>query len=206
MNRSKRGHASGSNSTSLGLRGFLGSDLPAMLTPEKFEEASPAIFQEVGRLCSAWSFLEKRTENMLWGILDADERLGPIITWRLDLRGRWQLILKHAHKKHGADQIKELRNMNKDIVVVTRDRNIIVHGLIHSWAPTDSEQAPVCWTVFRGAEAGKNFPISLEAVAMVVTSIQKLGRKLIAFNETHKYERTWPRLDKIEVEWPKPLE
>jgi hypothetical protein len=131
MNRSKRGHASGSNSTSLGLRGFLGSDLPAMLTPEKFEEASPAIFQEVGRLCSAWSFLEKRTENMLWGILDADERLGPIITWRLDLRGRWQLILKHAHKKHGADQIKELRNMNKDIVVVTRDRNIIVHGLIH---------------------------------------------------------------------------
>src|SRR5262249_50804280 len=143
---------------------WLGADLSMEPTPKTMEE--------IGRLCGAWSYLEVLTEQTLWGILDADEKLGPVITWRLDMRSRWQLILEHAPKKHDSKDIDELRAINKDLATVTRDRNIIAHGLVHAamnfpgerpepgvvdhlLKDADVMRVP-CWTVFRGAEAGKN--------------------------------------------------
>jgi hypothetical protein len=137
-------------------------------------EPSPETFIEIGMLCAAWSHLEAVSETTAWGVLDADERLGAIITWRLDLRLRWQLILEHAPKKHQQADIDMLRQINKDLVIVTRDRNIVVHGIIHAEIemtgpkpeygtrlPHDDSHKltrPPCWTIFCGAEAGRIFP------------------------------------------------
>jgi hypothetical protein len=103
------------------------------------------------------------------GILDVDERLWPIITWRHDLENRWKLILQYAPKKHDKDACDSLRKIKKQLTIkVIRDRNIIVHGLVHAMAEIRNPQpeadntidAPVfvmppCWS-----EAGKNCPIS----------------------------------------------
>lgn len=56
-------------------------------------EPSPQTFEEIGRLCVAWSYLEHVTEQTIWGVLELDDKLGPLITTRLDMRGRWDLIL-----------------------------------------------------------------------------------------------------------------
>ena len=177
--------------------------------------------EEIGRLCAAWSHLEHETEVTLWGILGADDKLGPFITWRLDMRSRWQMILENAPKKHNEDDLKELRGINKDLTPAARDRNIIVHGLVHALLQlppggiprgvpiTNIEQHAMlrvpCWTVFRGAEAGKNFPVSTTAVEIVRTNLQKLGQRVTAFNIRHNYDQP-PRTDPtIEKDWPKPL-
>jgi hypothetical protein len=51
-------------------------------------EPSAETKQEIGQLCMAWSFLEAMSEKTLWGIIDADEKFGPLITWRLDVRSK----------------------------------------------------------------------------------------------------------------------
>src|SRR3954451_7224689 len=88
-------------------------------------EPSLDTFAEVGKLCVAWAYLEARTEATLWGILDVDERLGPLITPRLDLRGRWEMLLGQAPQRHTRDQIEILRRINKDLTPIMRDRNVI---------------------------------------------------------------------------------
>ncbi len=143
----------------------------------------------MGRLCGAWSFLEAQTETTLWGILDADGRLGPVISWRLDLRSRWQLILEHAPKKHNETDMAVLRAINKDVGTIARDRNIVIHGLVHMLSrvkrgETKEETViPPCWVVFRGADAGKNFPVSTDAVHTIRANVQKVSVRVQAFNK-----------------------
>lgn len=72
-------------------------------------EPSPETFKEIGVLCVAWSSLEKCAEATIWGLLVADEKLGTVITGRLDLRARFELILQHAPKKHSPADVQELR-------------------------------------------------------------------------------------------------
>jgi len=174
---------------------------------------------EIGRLCGAWAALEAVTEQTLWGILDADQRLGPLITGRLDMRARWELILEHAPKKHDAKEIEELRGINKDLTPVTRDRNIIVHGMVHAQIEIANKPEPgtivdiqehqvvrpPCWTVFRGAQAGKNFPISKRAVEIVRENIRSLELRTSEFNKRHRYHlETLPEKD-IVAGRPTPL-
>jgi hypothetical protein len=178
---------------------------------------------EIGRLCAAWAYLEALTEATLWGILDADEKLGPIITARLELRGRWDMILRHAPNKHQTDVIEILKDINKDLTPTMRDRNIIIHGLVHAVVEIPYSIPPVpgtaipctaimqfdrvpCWTVFRGGEAGKNFPISTAAVEVVRANIQELIAKVQQFNDQHSYDKFTRLTDDIESEWPVPLQ
>ena len=64
---------------------------------------------------------------------------------------------------------------------------------------------PPAWTIFRGSEAGKNFPISTEAVEIVRTNIQALGKKVSDFNSKQGYSET-DGSDVVESDWPRPLE
>lgn len=182
-------------------------------------EPSNETMIEVGRLCAAWSCLESTTETTIWGILDADEKLGPVITWKLDLRGRWQLILEHASKKHSSNDIDFLKKISKVLTVVTRDRNIIVHGLIHSVATLkegvdknknlDASDLifsfPPSWTIFRGSEAGKSFPVSTDATKVVRENIQQIHFALGSFNERHKYQKGTVPKPFAEDNWPIPI-
>lgn len=184
-------------------------------------EPSPETKQEIGTLCMAWAFLESVTETTLWGVVDATEKLGPLITSRLDMRSRWQMILEYAPVKHDTKAVAELKGINKDLVPITRDRNIIVHGLVHAHVirPPDSIYGDSfgpghdlnyirkpCWAVFRGAGAGKVFPMSSGAVEIVRKNIQSLAERVIVFNKRHAYELSTQHTAPIEQNWPTPLE
>lgn len=184
-------------------------------------EPSPETKREIGTLCMAWAYLESVTETTLWGIVDATEKLGRLITWRLDMRSRWQMIIEYAPEKHDANAIAELKAINKALVPITRDRNIVVHGLVHAHVvkPPDAKYGDnfgpghdldyvrkPCWTVFRGADAGKNFPMSGGAVEIVRQNIQSLGRRVTTFNLRHGYTLRTEHVAPIEQNWPTPLE
>jgi hypothetical protein len=158
----------------------------------------------------------------LWGILGADERWGEIVTARLDLRGLWQLILDHAPKKLDQKDVQELKSINEDLVMVTRDRNIIVHGRIHAVMRLDSRlphyeivgpagadydfsRVP-CWTILKGAEAKKNFPVSTKAVEIVRVNILKLAERVQEFNKRFGHFQGTKPGAQIEIDWPKLLE
>jgi hypothetical protein len=186
-------------------------------------EPFPKTFEAIGRLCSAWAYLESVTEQTVWGIIGTDANIGRFITWRLDLRSRWQLILEQAPAKHIETDMANLRRINKDVSTIAHDRNIIVHGLIHAvitlpgpkppmgtvigpvGKPYDFHRTP-CWTVFRGAEAGKNFLVSSRAVELVCANIQKVAEMVVDFNRAKNYSAINPQSVNIEADWPKPLE
>jgi hypothetical protein len=186
-------------------------------------EPSPQTYEQIGRLSSAWSYLEAVTDQTIWGILHLDDRLGPLITSRLDMRGRWDLILEWAPRKHSAGDVKELRDINIDIRTVNVDRNIIVHGIIHAMvnipgrkpappytiAGKTGDNIPFvrapCWTVSRGAEAGKNFPVSTQAVDIVCQNIQSIGERVQEFNKRFSYYKMVTPMPDVEKNWPKPL-
>ena len=186
-------------------------------------EPSSQTMEEIGRLCSAWAYLEAATEQTVWGVIGADAKIGCFITWRLDLRSRWQIILDEAPNKLSEEDQTTLRVINRDIKPAAHDRNVIVHGLIHAAAVIDGPAPPAgtvlgplgekykfartpCWTTFRGAGSGKNFPISTTAVKIVRENIQKIAKQVVQFNSGHGYANTNQHSDKIENDWPKPLE
>ncbi len=182
-------------------------------------EPTISTFKEIGRLCVGWSFLESMTEATLWGILDLDNRLGPLISWKQDMRGRWALIVEYAPTKHDETAIATLRQINKDIQQVNADRNIVVHGLVHSTVtvPLDWEHGkavpgglqssvpfdmPPCWTIFRGEGKGRNYPISSSAVKIITENIHNIVVRLAEFNKTHNYiDRSTLNAD-IVASWP----
>ncbi len=184
-------------------------------------EPSNETFAEIGELCAAWAYLEAVTEATLWGILDADEKLGPLISARLDLRGRWMMILRHAPKKHTNTEIELLRDTNKDLTPVIRDRNIIVHGLVNAVMAFPAHMPPTlgtdvitkdfadptfsripCWTIFRGADAGKSFPVSKAAAEIVRNNIVKITTRVENFNEQHSYRKFTLPAKQVETGWP----
>lgn len=186
-----------------------------------FQEPTNETLIEIGRLCGAWSFLESVSEQTIWGLIGADLEIGSMITDRLDLRLRWELILKHAAKKHTETDVSELRNINKDITTATRDRNIIIHGIMHAMVikkPTPLQYGEAvqpedllnvlrvpCWTIFKGVDAGKNFPVSSKAVETVRVNIQKIGKRTVAFNKRHQYFGKIRPEAPVETGWPTPL-
>jgi hypothetical protein len=188
-------------------------------------EPLPETFEEIGRLCTSWAYLESVTEQTVWGVLGVDINLGRFITWRLDLRSRWQLILEQAPNKHSAEDVTALRAINKDVSTVARDRNIIVHGSMHTLVDLSTtgnpdygkdfanlgETFPVarvpCWTVFRGADVGKYFPVSKKAVEIARRNILTTAKHIVQFNKKHRYTSPTIVLEPhpAETEWPKPL-
>jgi hypothetical protein len=136
-----------------------------------------------------------------------DNKIGPLVTAKADMRARWQLILDHAPKKHDSSEVAALRAINKRVRDVTADRNIVVHGLIHKTSHGDDTPLPPCWSVFRGEAAGKSFPVSTRAVVIIHANIYTIAREVRHFNNRHGYERAnlAPNLT-VETEWPKLLE
>jgi hypothetical protein len=187
-------------------------------------EPSPQTFEEVGRLCTAWAYLEHVTEQTIWGVLEVDQKVGPVVTYRLDMGGRWSLLTEWAPRKHFPADVKVLSDIAAQVRTVNTDRNIIVHGLIHAEMELPNQEpkpAPYtivgkagerlpfkripCWTVTRGPEAGKNFPISKEAVERVRLNIQKIGRDVVSFNARFNYTSTVTPMTEVEKDWPKLL-
>jgi hypothetical protein len=170
------------------------------------EEPNPSTMAEVGALCGAWAFLEIVTEQAIWGILKLDRTLGIHVTWRLDMKMRWELLLKVA-AEHLPAEGDFLRKTNKHVTTCTRDRNIIVHGVIHALLENGDPSKPVAfWTVFRGADAGKKFPVSTSAVRIVRENVQKLGNDMQAFNQRDNFNaRTSLEGGPAESNWPTPL-
>jgi hypothetical protein len=186
-------------------------------------EPRSSTFREIGRLCSAWAALEMETEATLWGILSLQPSIGPHISWRRDLKSRWLLIVDAADQRHCTNDATFLRKMKKDIIIVSRDRNVIVHGLIHGEViipgprrehgevipggsiPSVPFSKQPCWTIFKGEDKGKSFPVSVDAVRIVHSNIGVLAERLRQFNKTHGYKIVSTISGGVEANWPKPL-
>ena len=193
---------------------------PFLVEPDM--EPSQETLAEIGALCIAYSYLESRAEATIWGILNTDERIGTILTGRLDLRSRFQLIVDHAEEKHTELQVQELKEINKALVKIIRDRNIIVHGIVHAEVnvqtkprrgeiisndlslPYPMSRIP-CWTIFKGADAGKSFPISRDAVRTVRQNVQNVAERLRIFNSFFQYHDSAKPSGFIETQWPERL-
>jgi hypothetical protein len=185
-------------------------------------EPSPKTFEEIGKLCGAWSYLEMQSEATLWGILKIDQELGEVFTWKMGMRERWQMICREAKKRLPTEDHETLKAINKLVEVAMRDRNIVVHGLIHAKVvlpykppkgsplagglagPHSFDRIP-CWSIYMGEAAAKSFEVSTLAVITIRENIMKISDKVQAFNSTHSYTETTEVNDSIESGWPLPL-
>ncbi|GAC1339746.1 MAG: hypothetical protein NVSMB18_08570 [Acetobacteraceae bacterium] len=97
------------------------------------------------------------------------------------------------------------KRLKGTIDTVARDRNIIVHGVIHKRLFPNGRATPAYWTIHMGVDAGKNFPISTSAVQLVRSNIIRLEREIMAFNESHGFAGHSLDLTGVEVGWPEPI-
>jgi hypothetical protein len=184
-------------------------------------EPSLETYQEIGRLCAAWAYLEMRSEQTLWGILSLNPALARAFVWRMPLLQRWQAIVREAKGALSEIEFMVLKEIGRRINLISKDRNIIVHGVVHATVGAreklpsgsivgDDENPPSfsripCWTIFIGDDAGKSFPVSKGAVEIVRTNIQQVAAEVVAFNQGKGFTTGTIVEDVVRVDWPKPL-
>ena len=184
-------------------------------------EPSLATLREIGRLCIAWSYFERVSEIALRTVLRDDDQWNELIESDLDIRRMWERIVSEAERKLPKGEIVELRLIVGDLATVKRDRNIIVHGVVGAILEMPNDETPPvfaavpasaykasrvpCWTINKGTVGGKNFPISTEAVTIVLDNIIQLSRQTEAFNTRLGCVKGRGATENIETGWPTSL-
>ncbi|WP_145608238.1 hypothetical protein [Nitrospirillum amazonense] len=184
-------------------------------TPEPTKETYAA----VGHLCVAWSYVEMLSEQTLWGILSLNREQGEAFIWRMPLLQRWQVIVREAKKKFNESEIKELLKIKHLVETVQRDRNIVVHGIVHASIALANPiskydriagigdpiqfSRPPCWTIYIGEDAGKNFQVSTEAVLIIKENAEKVQELIRSYNINKGFTAGTVPNDNIEPNWPK---
>ncbi|MCJ2009172.1 hypothetical protein [Methylobacterium sp. J-092] len=164
----------------------------------------PELFEQIGRLCSSWSLLETLSEATIWGLLKVKPNVGEAITGRMDMRGRWQLLLDTAKNIHNDTDMACLKGFDRDIKVLNQDRNVVVHGVMSAIINEEQnayELGPA-WSVQRGGNAGKRYPVSTEAVTIIRENIRTTGDKLAEFNGRFGYAIQSFPLGEVVKGWP----
>jgi hypothetical protein len=113
--------------------------------------------QQIGFLCSQWSFLESLVEIALWWLLGLPPKEGRIITGGLNICDLARKVRDLAHLKVSAKaDLDALTDLAAGIENVEGERNLAVHGL-REVRPGDKVMA----TVTRGKYRNTPQPISL---------------------------------------------
>lgn len=161
----------------------------------------PVYVTEVGRLCAAWSYFEMITDRLLWGILDVNPVVGSIISSQKEMAGRWSLIVNHASGRLTPPECKFCRLINKELAAVATDRNIVVHGRIFVEQVTNNVYA----SITRGANAGKWYPLTKEAVDLIIHNIAYLAEAAKLIAGKYKWLEEEPDGPRVS-DWPKRIE
>ncbi len=160
-----------------------------MTIPPVPPDPDPALFNAVGNLCAAWAGFELSTDQCIWGMLNIDKSVGRHITWNLDMRNRWQLLMSISERRNPPIDHDFLSEINNEIEDLNRRRNIVVHGLLIHVPPKKEGDGwgPLSWVIFRGTEKGKPQPATVTFVTTTMTGIQHLQAKLQGFNTKRNY-------------------
>lgn len=143
----------------------------------------PDFFEELGRLCAAWAYLEAGTDCAIWGMLKLDKTTGPHITWRLDMRGRWSMLMSISKTLVDKAERQALVKLNTKVEDLNERRNLYVHGLVASY----SNATQFYQVVFRGKMQGKLQPTSAKLVQTTREEIQDVATQMAAFNRRLGY-------------------
>jgi hypothetical protein len=181
-------------------------------------EPSQETLAAVGELCVAWSYVEMRTERTLWGIMGLTPQQGEAFLWRMPLLTRWQMIVREARKLYQEAEVDELKAIKKMVDTTQRDRNIVVHGVVHALMIADGDQTPgrlvgsvaqpppfvrlPCWTIYMGDDAGKNFPVSPSAVGTIIDNARKIAELITAYNNRKGFTVGTDLAETVEEGWP----
>jgi len=159
------------------------------------------------------------SERTLCGVLRITPDISKALIWHLPLRQRWQVIVRESKSRLPVEKVELLRQLSKRIEKIARDRNIVVHGVIHAKISAVSKtkrgdklplrqaeysRAP-CWTIYIGEDAGKNFPISKLALQKIIANIQNVTNELEVFNSEHNFVIGTDPDDYVQTDWPKSL-
>ena len=116
--------------------------------------------QQIGFLCSQWSFLESLVEMALWWLLGLPQNEGRVITEGVHVGVLARKVRDLAHRKVSAKaDLDGLTDLAADIKNAEGERNLAVHGL-REVRPGDEVMA----TVTRGQY--KNTPQRMSLIRL----------------------------------------
>ncbi|MBZ0163116.1 MAG: hypothetical protein K8H74_10430 [Notoacmeibacter sp.] len=165
-------------------------------------EPTMATRREVGTLCQAWSFLDLVSDILLYGLTNPSDEVISILSEKMEMRSKWENIFKLAKDKLSASDLAELKTIKKLIETVASDRNIIIHGEVS--ADIAAFPAQAFWTIWKGANAGKRFPISTEAARIVCENVQYVANSVVDLNKKLGFG-TRKTHGEVVKDWPIPL-
>ena len=115
------------------------------------EFVSRDIFEEVGRLCAYYSYLEGSVAQAIWLELQLTHDFGHPVTDRLQLRESFKLLIG-IHKREGHSRVVDhLKSLEKRMNDLMEKRNLLVHGTIIFDPQQDQHGPGIRWLMRRGS-------------------------------------------------------
>ena len=91
----------------------------------------------IGRVVISWSMLENAIEHLIWVLFNLDIAHGRIITAKLAVEGRLQMLKALAELAYKGQTAIDVKELISRIEIVKDDRNAVVHG---TWGRTEISQ------------------------------------------------------------------
>jgi hypothetical protein len=133
------------------------------------------IYEEVGRLCAYYSYLEGAVAQAIWLELRLTHDVGHPVTDRLQLRDSFKL-LQSIHKRAGNTKIVEhLRSITKRMDALTERRNLLVHGSVIFDYQSPGKGPGVRWLTRRGEFNREPQDVSANLVRELVAECEALA-------------------------------
>jgi hypothetical protein len=139
------------------------------------QRLTPEHFQAIGELTAQWSFLEWQIEAAIWLLLPADESEGRIVTTRMNIRPKTEILALLARLKLPVPDRKGLSALMTKIVTAHDKRNKVIHGL---WAKnSESEGYQLVW-----ASGKQENRIKPEIIPMTKEDVREMVDEAVALN------------------------
>jgi hypothetical protein len=139
--RSKRAHASGSNSTPCFFRlGFAMSDSSDYRQSKAIYDAPPAINRELGRIVMRCGYIENTLQRIVWRLMQITTPVGQIGTRAPRAEQRLDMIRDLAVIRKIKLDEKLISSIKSDLRQIFERRDVLAHG---NWTKTPEGQLAV---------------------------------------------------------------
>ena len=139
------------------------------------EFVSREIFEEVGRLCAYFSYLEGAVAQAIWLELQLRHDVGHPMTDNMQLRESFQRLIRIHEGAQNAEVVEHLKVLKPRMKDLMDRRNLLVHGTVIFDPQSSGDGTGVRWLTRRGRFDRKPQVVTLELVRALVTECQALA-------------------------------
>jgi hypothetical protein len=129
MNRSKRGHASGSSSIPLVRVGLAMAKVVERISGLAVHQLPPSFSREIGRIIVKFAYFEQCVQEMVWQALELSEAAGRIAVREPRITDRLDMLRDAIGLLSGGWDEELFKSMRQRANLIAAKRHMLAHGI-----------------------------------------------------------------------------